>query len=142
MRKASDHGRHRPGVWLIIACAGLIFTGGCEMYPLGMGLPGGSSMAQASVTGLKFNEASPLFYSQAFIRQYIAFNERMRGLYRGGIASGGWGRNGCVNTADMDPALRALKSGNVRMENGSHTYSYFYYREMPSSYFANFCVPH
>lgn len=116
--------------------------GGCEMYPFSMGLPVSSGMTQASFNDLKFNEASPLFYSQAFIRQYIAFNERMRGLYRGGIASEGWGRNGCVNTADMDPALRALKSGNARMENGSHSYSFSYRPELPAAYFANFCAPH
>jgi len=138
---ASD--QRKPGhmVWLILACAGLIFIGGCEMYPLSMGLPVNSGMAQASINDLKFNEASPLFYSQAFIRQYIAFNERMRGLYRGGIASEGWGRDGRVNTADMDPALRALKSGNARMDNESRSYAFSYRPELPAAYFANFCAP-
>lgn len=137
MMNAKEHGRPGHSIWLIIACATLIFIGGCGMYPLGVGLPTGSSAAQASVNDLKFNEASPLFYSQAFIRQY----ERLRGFYQGVFAHEGWGGNGCVNTASMNPALRALKSGEARMENGSGSYSFSYRPELPSSYFANFCPP-
>ncbi|MEN6473315.1 MAG: hypothetical protein ABFD81_04810 [Syntrophaceae bacterium] len=139
---ASDHGTHKHMVWLIVTCAALIFIGGCGMYPLGMGLPAGSGAAQVSVNDLKFNEASPIFYSQAFIRQYAAFNERMRGFYRGVITPEIWSQNGCVNTTGMDPALRALKNAGARMENGSHSYSFSYRPELPASYFANFCAPH
>jgi len=137
MMNAREHGRPGHPIWLLIACAALIFIGGCGMYPLGMGLPAGSSAAQASLNDLKFNEASPLFYSQAFIRQY----ERLRGFYQGVFAHEGWGGNGCVNTAGMNPALRALKSADARMENGSGAYSFSYRPELPSSYFANFCPP-
>lgn len=138
---ASDHGTLKPRVCLIVACAALIFIGGCGM-PLNMGPPVSSGMAQVSINDLKFNEASPLFYSQAFIQQYAAFNERMRGFYRGVTSPDAWTRNGCVNTASMDPALRALKNGDARMENGSNSYSFSYRRELPAAYFANFCAPH
>jgi len=111
------------------------------MYPLSMGPPVSSGVTQVSVNDLKFNEASPLFYSQAFIRQYAAFNERMRGFYRGVITPAIWNQNGCMNTASVDPALRALKNVDARMENGSHSYSFSYRRELPSAYFANFCTP-
>lgn len=111
------------------------------MYPMNMGPPVPSGTMDVSVNDFKLNEASPLFYSQAFIRQYMAFNERMRGFYRGVIATDVWAQNGCANTATREPALRALRNGNNPMENGSNSNSFSYRRDLPSAYFANFCAP-
>jgi hypothetical protein len=141
MMKASDSRTPKFVAWLIVVCVAAIFSGGCGMYPLGMAPPVSSGVSHVSFNDLKINEASPLFYSQAFIRQYAMFNERMRGFYRGIITPDAWNQNGCLNTVSSHAALLALKKGDAGMENGSFSYSYSYHRDMPSAYFANFCTP-
>lgn len=141
MMNAYDHKTTRYAHWWLMVCVAMLLTSGCGMYPLGMGPPVGSGVSQVSLNDLKIDEASPLFYGQAFFRQYAMFNERMRGIYHSIITPQGLNQTGCMNTVGTDTSLRALRKGDARMENGSFTYSYSNRRDLPSAYFAQFSAP-